>query len=101
MPAPAEESPRGEEEGIAHRVAQRDANKHKSSTTKASTDAHNLIEFACECTNTDCERTVRVPLDVYSRMVEADHYLLQAGHHAFTNYRTVISLGHMRVEERA
>jgi RNA polymerase sigma-70 factor (ECF subfamily) len=27
--------------------------------------------------------------------------LLQAGHHAFTNYRTIISVGLMRIEERA
>lgn len=101
MPASANEYPTAAEEGIAHRVAQRDANKRKSSAANASTDAQGLIEFACECTKADCERTVRVPLYVYRRMVDADQYLLQAGHHAFTSYRTIISVGLMRIEERA
>jgi hypothetical protein len=101
MPAPANEYPTAEEEGIAHRVAQRDANKRKSSAANTPTDPEELVEFACECMKADCERTVRVPLYVYRRMVDADHYLLQAGHHAFTNYRTVVSVGLMRIEERA
>jgi len=33
-------------------------------------------------------------------MIEADQYLLQAGHHAFTAYRTIVSVGMMRIEER-
>jgi len=44
---------------------------------------------------------VKVPLDVYRRMVDADQYLLQAGHHAFARYRTIVSIGMMRVEEAA
>ncbi len=101
MPTSANEYPTTEEQGIAHRVAQRDGNKRKSSAANVSTDAQGLVEFACECTKAGCERTVQVPLYVYRRMVDADHYLLQAGHHAFTNYRTVISVGLMRIEERA
>jgi len=34
-------------------------------------------------------------------MVESgDQYLLQAGHHAFERYRTIISIGLVRIEER-
>ncbi len=101
MAAYTNESPATEEEGIAHRASHRDANKRKSSAAKTSTDAQDLAEFACECTKVDCERMVKVPLYVYRRMVEADQYLLHAGHHAFTNYRTIISVGLMRIEERA
>ena len=57
-------------------------------------------ELACECTKVDCERLVKVPLYVYRRMLESDQYLLQAGHHAFPQYRTIISVGLMRIEER-
>jgi hypothetical protein len=49
----------------------------------------------------DCERSVKVPPDVYRRILDADQYLLQAGHHAFARYRTIISVGQMRIEERA
>jgi hypothetical protein len=45
---------------------------------------------------------VKVPLYVYRRVLEApDQYLLQAGHHAFRSYRTIVTLGLMRIEERA
>ena len=101
MAAPTDESRATDEAGIAHRVASRAANKRKSSAANPSVDAQGLVEFACECTKVDCERTVKVPLDVYRRMVEADQYVLQAGHHAFASYRTIISVGLMRVEERA
>lgn len=100
MAASVDEQLRSDEEGIAHRVAQRTANERKSAGADPSTDAQGLVEFACECTKVDCDRTVRVPLYVYRRMVEADQYLLQAGHHAFTSYRTIISVGLMRIEER-
>jgi hypothetical protein len=101
MAASVNEGPANEEEGIAHRVAQREANKRRSSATKPDTDMQGLMEFACECTKVDCERTLKVPHYVYRRMIEADQYLLQAGHHAFTNYRTIVSVGLMRIEERA
>jgi hypothetical protein len=42
-----------------------------------------------------------MPLDVYGRMVAADQYVLRPGHHAFASYRTIISVGLMRIEERA
>jgi hypothetical protein len=101
MPAFADEDRTSEAEGIAHRVARRDANKRRSSEANPSSDAQGLVEFACECTKADCERTVSVPLYVYRRVVDADQYLLQRGHHAFTTYRTIIAVGHMRIEERA
>ena len=90
------------QDGIAHRVARRSANEEKAAELSPDTDAQGLVEFACECKRVDCERSVRVPLYVYRRMVEAgDQYLLQAGHHAFTRYRTIVSIGLMRIEERA
>ena len=100
MAASADEQLVTEQEGIAHRVARRNANKQKSALANAPTDAQGLVEFACECTRVDCERSLKAPLDVYRRIVEADQYLLQAGHHAFTSYRTIISVGLMRIEER-
>ena len=88
------------EEGIAHRVEQRRRNQ-RAATADAPTDAQGLVEFACECTRSDCERMVRVPMYVYRRMLEAgDQFLLQAGHHAHERYRTIISVGLMRIEER-
>lgn len=88
-------------EGIAHRVERRGVNEQKARQTSPEMDSQGLVEFACECSRADCERTVRVPLYVYRRMVEAgNQYLLQAGHHAFTSYRTIISVGLMRIEER-
>jgi hypothetical protein len=89
-----------EEEGVLHRVARRDANRRASGTTGTATDTQGLVELACECTKVDCDRVVKVPLYVYRRMLEADQYLLQAGHHAFAQYRTIISVGLMRIEER-
>lgn len=88
--------------GVAHRIARRRANEAKAAAANPLTDARGLVEFACECTKTDCERSVKVPLYVYRRLVEAgDQYLLQAGHHAFKNYRTIVTVGLMRIEERA
>ena len=101
MATSADEQAGAEQAGIAHRVAQRSANRLKCAATDLSTDAQGLVEFGCECRRADCERLLRMPLDVYRRMVEADQYVLQAGHHAFTNYRTIISVGPMRIEERA
>ena len=90
------------QEGIAHRIARRQANERKAAETSPLTDEQGLVEFGCECRRVDCERSVRVPLYVYRRMAEAgDQYLLQAGHHAFASYRTIVTLGLMRIEERA
>jgi hypothetical protein len=96
----AEEQAATEQEGISHRVAQREANRI-SVTSNPTTDAQGLVELACECTRVDCDRLVKVPLEVYTRVLEADHYLLQAGHHAFARYRTIVSVGMMRIEEPA
>jgi hypothetical protein len=91
-----------EQEGIAHRVSRRQANQKTAASASSKADAQGLVEFACECTKGDCERLVKVPLYVYRRMLDAgDQYLLQAGHHAFAQYRTIISIGLMRIEERA
>ncbi len=86
---------------VAHRVARRTANRRKAAEAEPTTDAQGLVEFACECRGGDCERSVRVPLYVYRRLLDSDQYLLQAGHHAFTSYRTIVQLGLMRIEERA
>jgi hypothetical protein len=90
------------QEGKAHRVAQRRANELKAAAANPETDAQGLVEFACECTKSDCERSVKVPLYVYRRILESGtQCLLQAGHHAFPQYRTIVTLGLMRIEERA
>jgi hypothetical protein len=90
------------EEEIAHRASRRHANQLKAKGVSPTTDAQGLVEFACECLRVDCDRSVRVPLYVYNRVLEAsDQYLLQAGHHAFTSYRTIVTVGLMRIEERA
>lgn len=88
------------QDGIDHRVARRDANR-RVSAARAATTTQDLVELGCECTRADCERSVKVPLYVYRRMLEADQYLLQAGHHAFARYRTIICVGLMSIEERA
>lgn len=100
MAVSANERVSTEQEGIMHRVARRDDNKRRSAANGSSTDGESLVELACECTKVDCDRTVKVPLYVYRRMLDADQYLLQAGHHAFPRYRTIISVGLMRIEEK-
>lgn len=90
------------QEGVAHRVAQRRANERKARAARPATDAQGLVAFSCECINADCERSVSVPVDVYRRMLTSDGlYLVQAAHHAFARYRTIVTLGMMRIEERA
>jgi len=100
MATSTNESLATEQEGVLHRVARRDANRRSSAVSNSKADAQSLVELSCECTNVDCERLVKVPLYVYRRMLESDQYLLQAGHHAFPQYRTIISIGLMRIEER-
>jgi len=101
MAVRASEESVAEQEGIAHRTAQRSSNERTAAVADPPTDAQGLVEFACECTRSDCERSVKVPLYVYRRVVEAgDQYLLQAGHHAFEHHRTIISVGMVRIEER-
>lgn len=101
MAISADEQAGAEQDGIVHRVARRNANRRKSAATDVATDAQGLVEFGCECTRVDCDRVVKMPLEVYRRMVEADQYVLQRGHHAFASYRTIITVGLMRIEERA
>ena len=90
-----------EQDGVEHRVARRNANRRTSAAARPETDTQDIVELACECTRVDCERLVKVPLYVYRRMLEADQYLLQAGHHAFLQYRTIVSVGLMSIEERS
>jgi hypothetical protein len=89
-------------EGIAHRVASREANELRAARRlDPETGERILVEFACECARVDCERSIKVPLYVYRRVLAAgNQYLLQAGHHAFTSYRTIMTAGLMRIEER-
>ncbi len=101
MVSDASKRPVAAEDGVAHRMARRTANRRKADELEPATDAQGLVEFACECTGEDCERSVRVPLYVYRRLLDSDQYLLQAGHHAFTSYRTIVQLGLMRIEEKA
>jgi hypothetical protein len=97
---PATDTAAANDAGVAHRVASRQANRKKAMQVSPSTDAQGLVEFACECRKADCERSVLAPLYVYHRVLEAgDQYLLQAGHHAFASYRTIVSFGLMRIEE--
>jgi hypothetical protein len=89
------------QQGIAHRVEQRRANEWKASELSSDENAAQLVEFGCECTLADCERSVTVPLYVYRRIVDAhDQYLLRAGHHAFASYRTILEIGLTRIEAR-
>lgn len=82
--------------------SRRSSNERKAAGVSPTTDLQGLVEFSCECSRADCERTVKVPLYVYRRIVESgEQYLLQAGHHAFPQYRTIVSIGMMRIEERA
>jgi hypothetical protein len=89
------------QDGIAHRVDRRRANESKAHELSSEPNADQLVEFACECKAADCERSVIVPLYVYRRIVGArDQYLLRAGHHAFTSYRTILEIGLTRIEAR-
>ena len=93
----AREVPAGER--IAHRSARRLANEGKAAQSRG-TDVGQLVEFVCECRDPGCERSVKVPLYVYRRLLEeGDQYLLQRGHHASERYRTVIALGLVRIEQ--
>lgn len=96
----ANEAP-GAERDISYRTARRGANRTTVSRTKQEAGAQSLVELTCECMRADCQRTIRMPLDVYVRMLEGDQYLLQAGHHAFERYRTIVTLGLMSIEEAA
>jgi hypothetical protein len=87
-------------DGSDHHLMRRSENERKAAHSPAP-DAQGLIEFACECTNGDCERSVKVPLYVYRRILAAGNQsLLQAGHHASASYRTIVSVGLLSIEER-
>jgi hypothetical protein len=85
----------------AHHVARRRENVSKAAADPQA-DPQGLLEFGCECSRSDCERSVKVPLYVYRRILDSGtQCLLQAGHHGFPTYRTIVSVGLMRIEERA
>ena len=87
-------------DGTDLQAARRSENERKAAGSPA-TDAQGLVEFLCECSNDECERSVKVPLYVYRRILEAQNQsLLQAGHHASPAYRTIVSVGLMSIEER-
>jgi hypothetical protein len=86
-------------EGTTHHVESRRANELKAAGSPP-TDPQGLVEFSCECARSDCERSVRMPLDVYRRvLVAGNQFVLQTGHHASTSYRTIISIGLTSIEE--
>jgi hypothetical protein len=86
---------------LAHHVSRRRENESKAASDPLG-DPQGLVEFGCECSSSDCERSVKVPLYVYRRILESGtQCLLQAGHHGFPRYRTIVSVGLMRIEERA
>lgn len=81
--------------------ATRRSENERTAAGSPTTDAQGLVEFLCECANGDCERSVKVPLYVYQRILKAQNQsLLQAGHHASPAYRTIVSVGLMSIEER-
>lgn len=87
-------------DGPDHHLMRRRENERKAARSPAA-DAQGLVEFACECAKEDCERSVKVPLYVYRRILDAGNQsLLQAGHHATASYRTIVSVGLMAIEER-
>ena len=70
--------------------------------TDLATDAQGLVEFACECTEGRLRAHRACPaLRLPPAARGEDQYLLQAGHHAFEHYRTIVSLGLVRIEEKA
>jgi hypothetical protein len=88
--------------GERHRATRRRENEHKTAVDAPPTDAQGLVELGCECIKEDCERSVRVPLYVYRRVLASDEqYLVHRGHHPFARYRTVVTTGAMSIEELA
>ena len=57
-------------DGMTHRVTRRHENESKAAGSPL-TDPQGLVEFGCECSKFDCERSVRVPLYVYRRILES------------------------------
>ena len=87
-------------DGKTHHVARRRENRQLAATTPPA-NPQVVVEFGCECSKIDCERSVKVPLYVYRRILDSgDQFLLQAGHHAFPQYRTIVTVGLMSIEER-
>jgi hypothetical protein len=87
-------------DGVDHHVARRRENVRKEVASREA-DPQGLVEFGCECSKIDCERSVKVPLYVYRRILATgDQFLLQSGHHAHPRYRTIVTVGLMSIEER-
>lgn len=89
------------EDRADYREARRRRNEATARAAAPPLDAQGLVELSCECAGPDCERSVKLPLDVYRRMVEdGNQYLVQTGHHAFDRYRTIVRHGLTTIEER-
>ena len=87
-------------DGTDHQLTRRRENESKAASSPG-TDPQGLVEFGCECADSECERSVKVPLYVYQRILASGNQsLLQAGHHASPAYRTIVSVGLMSIEER-
>ena len=48
MAVTSNETPPTEQDGVAHRVARRTANRRTTASTKQTTDGQGLVELACE-----------------------------------------------------
>jgi hypothetical protein len=88
--------------GERHRATRRRENERKVAVNAPPTDAQGLVELGCECIREECDRSVRVPLYVYRRVLDSDEqYLVHRGHHPFARYRTIVTTGAMSIEELA
>jgi hypothetical protein len=82
------------------RDRRRSENERKAGGTALPTDAQGLVAFRCECMLEGCETSVRIPLDVYRRVLAArNQCLVHQGHHPFARYRTIVSKGLLSIEE--
>jgi hypothetical protein len=81
--------------------AERRRNNERIAAAIPTADDQGVVEFGCECAKSDCARSVAIPLYVFRRIVDArGQCVVQTGHHAFPNYRTIIRVGLMTIEER-
>lgn len=87
-----------EAEGALRREARRRANEQTAGTTTKA--EHDLVELCCECARETCEGSIRMPLYVYRRVLEAgNQYVLKPGHHAFARYHTIVTTSHGTIEQ--
>ena len=94
-----------EQDGISPgRVARRDANRRASAAAQpCATRTHRVSSSShASARRPTCERLVKVPLYVYRRMLADRRPVPATGRapHPFAQYRTIISVGLVRIEER-